>query len=51
LFDCEATFNGDVKREIDRLTRGGKLISAVIATHPFHTLGFPTFYAAYPNAE
>jgi len=38
-----------LKAEIDRLTRGGHLIDAVIATHPFHTLGFKPFQACYPS--
>lgn len=39
-----------LKAEIDHLTNNGRLIEAVIATHPFHTLYFPAFYAAYPHA-
>jgi len=38
-----------LKNEIDLLTNSGKDIAAVIATHPFHTLAFPGFYAAYPD--
>jgi len=38
-----------LKEEIDRLTKNGNDIEAVIATHPFHTLAFPAFYEAYPN--
>ena len=36
-----------LKEEIDRLTEGGHLLAAVVATHPFHTLGFAPFFAAY----
>jgi hypothetical protein len=39
------------KAEIDKLTNNGALIEAVIATHAFHTLFFPTFFKMYPNAE
>jgi hypothetical protein len=39
-----------LKQEIDQLTNNGQNIEAVIATHPFHTLAFPAFYEAYPNA-
>ena len=39
------------KIEIDRLTDNGKLIEAVIATHPFHTLAFTPFYEYYPNTK
>jgi len=39
----------DLHREIDLLTESGTLIEAIVATHPFHTLAFPEFYAAYPN--
>ena len=40
-----------LKREIDELTNNGELIEAVLATHPFHSLAFPAFYAAYPNVD
>lgn len=40
-----------MKTEIDSLTDGGKLIEAVIATHPFHTLFFMPFYKLYPNVQ
>mmetsp|Transcript_6163 Transcript_6163/g.10628 ORF Transcript_6163/g.10628 Transcript_6163/m.10628 type:complete len:282 (+) Transcript_6163:193-1038(+) len=36
------------KAELDKLTDNGRLIEAVVATHPFHTLAFPSFYKAYP---
>jgi hypothetical protein len=39
------------KAEIDALTENGKLIEAVIATHPFHTLYFDAFYKLYPGAK
>lgn len=38
-----------LKAELDQLTNNGADIEAVIATHPFHTLAFPGFHAAYPN--
>eukprot|EP01125_Pyxidicula_operculata_P000027 TRINITY_DN1002_c0_g1_i1.p1 TRINITY_DN1002_c0_g1~~TRINITY_DN1002_c0_g1_i1.p1 ORF type:complete len:305 (-),score=63.32 TRINITY_DN1002_c0_g1_i1:88-1002(-) len=41
----------NLKAEIDALTDNGKNIEAVLATHPFHTLAFNGFYAAYPNTE
>ena len=34
----------ELKAEIDRLTDNGALLEAVIATHPFHSLGFPGFH-------
>jgi len=34
---------------INNLTKNGTLIEAVIATHPFHTTYFPTFYAQFPK--
>jgi len=40
----------DLKHEIDALTEGGTKIEAIVATHPFHTLAFPSFYHGYPNA-
>uniref|UniRef100_A0A7S4P470 Metallo-beta-lactamase domain-containing protein n=1 Tax=Paramoeba aestuarina TaxID=180227 RepID=A0A7S4P470_9EUKA len=39
-----------LKEEFDQLTNNGKDIEAVIATHPFHTLAFPAFREAYPDA-
>jgi hypothetical protein len=39
----------ELKDEIDKLTDQGRNITAVLATHPFHTLSFPGFYEAYPN--
>lgn len=42
-------FNDTDKQRIDELTENGKLIEAVLATHPFHTLYFPKFYQLYPN--
>lgn len=38
-------------RDINHLTDGGKLIDSVIATHPYHTLYFQSFYDTYPNAK
>jgi hypothetical protein len=40
-----------VKAGIDALTENGAKIEAVVATHPFHTLAFPKFFAAYPNLK
>jgi hypothetical protein len=41
----------ELKEEIDRLTLGGRLIEAVVATHPFHTLGFAPFFEVYGAME
>ena len=43
----------ELKEEIDLLLEGGRLLEAVVATHPFHTLGFPPFFQAYgaPSAS
>ena len=41
----------DLQREIDALTDGGRLIEAVIATHPYHTTFFPAFHKIYPKAR
>eukprot|EP01035_Chromulina_nebulosa_P017528 gene17528-23090_t len=40
-----------LKSEINDLTENGSLIEAVIATHPFHTVYFETFYKLYPDAK
>jgi len=42
--------DASLKAEFDAFTNNGSQISAVIATHPFHTVYFPAFYLAYPNA-
>jgi len=39
-----------VKQSIDELTDNGTKIEAILGTHPFHTLSFPAFFKAYPNA-
>jgi hypothetical protein len=39
-----------LRQEINHLTDNGDKIEAVIGIHPFHTLSFPAFYEAYPNA-
>jgi len=39
----------ELKGEIDDLTKNGTLMVAVVATHPFHTTYFPSFYALYPK--
>jgi len=41
----------NIKKEIDELTENGSKIEAVLATHPFHTVGIPSFYANYPKAS
>ncbi|CEP00133.1 unnamed protein product (mitochondrion) [Plasmodiophora brassicae] len=43
--------SGEQKAEFDRVTEGGRLIEAVIATHPFHTMAFTTFHKTYPDAK
>ncbi|KAJ3192790.1 hypothetical protein HK101_005964 [Irineochytrium annulatum] len=43
--------NDQSKAEVDRITDNGKLIEAVVATHPYHTLYFPAFYKLYPDAK
>lgn len=39
------------KREIDLLTDNGKLIEAVFATHPYHTVYFDPFHKLYPSTH
>ena len=39
------------KNAVDRLTDGGKLIEAVVATHAFHTMFFAPFNKLYPGLE
>jgi hypothetical protein len=50
VFDTIALTAG-VRAWLDELTRGGELIEAVVATHPFHTLYFAPFHAIYPNVR
>eukprot|EP00667_Euglena_gracilis_P019728 EG_transcript_21192 len=40
-----------LKADIDMLTDSGRLIEAVVATHPFHTLAFPAFHRQYPAPQ
>ncbi|EKX31589.1 hypothetical protein GUITHDRAFT_82993 [Guillardia theta CCMP2712] len=40
----------EIRHEICSITDNGKLIEAVIATHPYHTLAFRDFFAAFPHA-
>ena len=42
--------NDHLRQEINHLTDNGDKIEAVIGTHPFHTLSFPSFYESYPHA-
>jgi hypothetical protein len=39
----------DLLNDINMLTKNGTLIEAVIATHPFHTTYFPSFYQQFPK--
>lgn len=38
-----------LREEIDTLTEGGRRLTAVLGTHPFHTAFFPGFHEAYPG--
>lgn len=40
-----------LKEKLDKLTDNGRLIEAVLATHPFHTLFFPPFFDLYPGTQ
>lgn len=42
-------FSDKAIRELNELTDNGKLIEAVLATHPFHTVYFATFFKLYPD--
>jgi hypothetical protein len=39
------------KADIDTLTNNGSLIEAVVATHPYHSLYFESFYQMYPSPK
>jgi hypothetical protein len=39
----------DLLDDINMLTKNGTLMEAVIATHPFHTTYFPSFYQQFPK--
>ena len=39
------------KEELDFLTDGGKLIDAVVASHPYHTMFFVPFHKMYPSLK
>ena len=42
-------FSEKAIRELNELTDNGKLIEAVLATHPFHTVYFAAFFKLYPD--
>ena len=42
---------GPLREDINLLTDDGKRLVAVYATHPFHTVHFPSFYNAFPDAK
>jgi hypothetical protein len=42
--------SGDQKAEIDRLTRNGKLLKAILHLHPFHTVSAGLVHDYYPEA-
>jgi hypothetical protein len=39
----------EAKAQLDRLTRNGKDIAAVLMLHSFHTLFLPVFHQLYPS--
>ena len=39
------------KKEFDSLTDNGRLIVGVVASHPFHTTYFESFYRMYPDLK
>jgi len=45
------TASGLIRADIDKLTDNGAKLEAVVATHSFHTVAYPSFYKAYPKAK
>jgi len=45
------TLGGEVLREVEALTRGGKDIEAIINLHPFHTVHVKSMHRLFPDAE
>ncbi|KAJ3213888.1 hypothetical protein HDU67_002342 [Dinochytrium kinnereticum] len=41
----------ETRLEVDLLTDHGRLMDAVLGTHPFHTMFFPAFHEAYPDVK
>eukprot|EP01012_Entosiphon_sulcatum_P010527 TRINITY_DN1616_c1_g1_i1.p1 TRINITY_DN1616_c1_g1~~TRINITY_DN1616_c1_g1_i1.p1 ORF type:complete len:321 (+),score=67.71 TRINITY_DN1616_c1_g1_i1:62-964(+) len=41
----------ELAAELDQLTDNGRLVEAVLATHPFHTMYIGHVHAKYPNAQ
>lgn len=39
------------KTTIDQMTDHGRLIEGIVATHPFHTSAWTTWYNWYPNTH
>ena len=44
------TLDGEIKREVDALTRGGKDVEAILNLHPFHTVHVKSMHSLYPDA-
>eukprot|EP00457_Paulinella_chromatophora_P006800 gb/GEZN01006819.1/.p1 GENE.gb/GEZN01006819.1/~~gb/GEZN01006819.1/.p1 ORF type:complete len:454 (-),score=48.90 gb/GEZN01006819.1/:202-1563(-) len=51
LLDTVNLAKGEIKKELDELTNGGKGIEAVLCLHPFHTLWIPAFHKQYPHSK
>jgi hypothetical protein len=45
------TLDGDILRDIEALTRGGKDVEAIINLHPFHTVHVKSMHRLFPDAE
>jgi hypothetical protein len=51
IFLDSYTFSGEVRQEIDELTRGGEDVEAVLNLHPFHTVHVSKMQKRYPDAR
>ncbi|MXO85654.1 hypothetical protein GRI38_06375 [Altererythrobacter aurantiacus] len=45
------TLPPDIHAEVDRLTKGGEKLAAIVNLHPFHTLHCEWMHEAYPHAD
>jgi hypothetical protein len=51
IFLDSLTLKGDVLKQVDKLTNGGRDVEAVLNLHPFHTLHVEYKFKKYPNAK
>lgn len=51
IFLDSLTLEGETREEINKLTKNGKDVEAVLNVHPFHTIHVNKMHEDYPNAK